>query len=442
MEKDAAVIKNNSISEKILKYFPSLKYRNFNLFFYGQSVSLMGTWMQTTAQSWLVLELTNSPFLLGLLGAVQFLPMMLLSFVAGVLADRFSKQKLLLITQSSLTLLAVALAVLTQMHVIKFWHVLIIGFMTGIANAVDMPARQSFYSEIVEKDALMNAISLNSSIFNLARIVGPAAAGISIAKLGYAFCFYANAASFIPVIVGLSLIHLPSRERNTKSIIKNLFPEIKEGINYAFKRNIILISLFLLLIVNILALNFNVLIPVFVKDVLKRSAETYGNMLSVMGIGAILGSTILAATSHKGVKDYYIFGGATLLGVSLLLFSVQKSLIISFAFIMLSGFMMIIFLNSINTTIQINSEPYIRGRVMSLYAFVFGGLTPIGSLYAGTVSEKFGASFAFLLSGSLVLIGALVIYFSWYKKIFGSMFKREEPGISEISSAPINAVKK
>ncbi|BAL80782.1 major facilitator superfamily protein [Caldisericum exile AZM16c01] len=259
----------------------------------------------------------------------------------------------------------------------------------------------------------MNAISLNSGIFNLARIVGPAAAGISIAKLGYAFCFYANAASFIPVIVGLSLIRLPSRERNTKSIIKNLFSEIREGIVYAFKRNIILISLFLLLIVNILALNFNVLIPVFVKDVLKRSAETYRNMLSVMGIGAILGSTILAATSHKGVKDYYIFGGATLLGVSLILFSVQKSLIISFIFIMLSGFIMIIFLNFINTTIQINLEPYIRGRVMSLYAFVFGGLTPIGSLYAGTVSEKFGASFAFPLSGLLVLVVALVIYFSW-----------------------------
>jgi len=433
---------NNSLSVKIFRYLPALKYRNFNLLFYGQSISLIGTWMQTTAQSWLVLELTNSPFLLGLLGAVQFLPMMFFSFFAGVVADRFSKRKILLITQSVLTLLALALAVLSQIHIVEFWHVLVIGFFSGVANALDMPTRQSFFSEVVEKPALMNAISLNSSIFNLARIIGPAVAGISIAKLGYAFCFYANAASFLPVIIGLSMIRTPKREGAIKGLREDVFKEIKEGIHYAFDKQIILLPLFLLLIVNIFALNFNVLVPVFVKEVLKRSADTYGNILSIMGIGAILGSTLLAVTSHRGVKDYYIFGGATMLGASLVLFSFQERLFLTYLFIAFSGFMMVVFLNSINTTLQVNSEDGIRGRVMSFYSFVFGGLTPLGALYAGSISEKFGASFSFRFSGLLVFSATILIYLFWYRKVFGNLFKREEEITEAISSAPVNQVKK
>lgn len=442
MEKERTTEAENNSASKILKYLPALKYRNFNLFFYGQSISLIGTWMQTTAQSWLVLELTNSPFLLGLLGAVQFLPMMLFSLVAGVFADRFSKRKILLLTQTTLTVLALCLAILTQTGTVKFWHVLVIGFLSGIANAADMPTRQAFFSELVGKEALMNAISLNSSIFNLARIVGPAVAGISIAKKGYAFCFYANAISFLPVIIGIAFIRLPAVERTVKRVLDSVFREIGEGLKYAYSKRIILIPLFLLLIVNIFALNFNVLIPVFVKEVLKRSADTYGNMLSVMGIGAILGSTILAITSHRGVRDSYIFGGAGLLGVSLILFAFQKSLLASFAVIMVGGFMMVVFLNATNTTLQTNSEPYIRGRVMSIYSFVFGGLTPVGALYAGTVSEKFGSSLAFGISGLLVVSATILVYFLWYKRAFGSMFKRREPSLEEVSSAPINAVKK
>ncbi len=442
MEKERAAQAENNSASKILKYLPALKYRNFNLFFYGQSISLIGTWMQTTAQSWLVLELTNSPFLLGLLGAVQFLPMMLFSLVAGVFADRFSKRKILLLTQTTLTVLALCLAILTQTGTVKFWHVLVIGFLSGIANAADMPTRQAFFSELVGKEALMNAISLNSSIFNLARIVGPAVAGISIAKKGYAFCFYANAISFLPVIIGIAFIRLPAVERTVKRVLDSVFREIGEGLKYAYSKRIILIPLFLLLIVNIFALNFNVLIPVFVKEVLKRSADTYGNMLSFMGIGAILGSTILAVTSHRGVRDSYIFGGAGFLGVSLILFAFQKSLLASFAVIMVGGFMMVVFLNATNTTLQTNSEPYIRGRVMSIYSFVFGGLTPVGALYAGTVSEKFGSSLAFGISGLLVVSATILVYFLWYKRAFGSMFKRREPFLEEVSSAPINAVKK
>lgn len=437
--------KNNQeygIKAKILKYLPALRYKNFNLFFYGQSISLIGTWMQTTAQSWLVLELTNSPFLLGLLGAVQFLPMMLFSLYAGVIADRFSKRKILLITQSTLTFLAVVLAILTQLNIVKFWHVLIIAFFSGLANSLDMPTRQSFFSEIVDKPALMNAISLNSSIFNLARIVGPAAAGISIAKLGYAFCFYANAVSFLPVIVGLSLIKLSKEGKSAKSLREDVLKEIGEGLKYAFSKKIIIIPLFLLFVVNVFSLNFNVLVPVFVKEVLKRSADTYGNMLSMMGIGAILGSTLLAVTSHKGVKDYYIFSGAMLLGVALILLSFQNTLYMSFLFIALAGFMMVVFLNSTNTTLQVNSGDKIRGRIMSLYSFVFGGLTPLGSLYAGTVSEKFGAGSSFLLSGLIVFTATVAIYFFWYRRIFGSLFKREEKVLEEVSSAPLNQVKK
>lgn len=424
-------------------HFPALRYRNFQLFFYGQIVSLIGTWVQNIGQGWLVLSLTNSAFLLGLLTAVQFIPMMLFSLHAGVFVDRYPKRKILLLTQSSLAILAAVLGLLTGLHIVKYWHVLILALLSGIVNSIDMTARQTFYVDLVGKKDLMNAISLGSSTFNLARIIGPAIAGILIAKLGYAIGFYLNALSFVPVIVAIYFIRPENVISNLKNLSGNINKDILEGINYVKKSPIIMLSLSLLTVINIFALNFNVLVPVFVKDVLKMGSGEYGFIMSAMGLGALIGSVILASISHRGVKNYYIFGGALFLSIFLILFGIQKSALISSVMIALAGIAMIVYLNSTNTTLQVNSEDRFRGRVMGFYSLVFGGFTPIGSMYAGTLSQYLGSGLTFIISGVITLSVTVFFYFSWYRHAFGKLFsKNVEEGFLEGSSVTINQVEK
>ncbi|MGB9694813.1 MAG: MFS transporter [Caldisericaceae bacterium] len=438
---------NNKLLDKIREqanlHFPALGHRNFQLFFYGQIISLIGTWVQNIGQGWLVLSLTNSPFLLGLLTAVQFVPMMLFSLHAGVFVDRYSKRKILLVTQSSLAILAALLGLLAGLHIVQYWHVMILALVSGIVNSIDMTARQTFYVDLVGKEDLMNAISLGSSTFNLARIIGPAIAGILIAKLGYATGFYLNALSFVPVIAAIYIMHTDSKTSNAKYKSDNINKEILEGIRYVKNSPIIIISLSLLAVVNIFALNFNVLVPVFVKDVLKMGSQEYGLIMSAMGLGALIGSVALASISHKGVKDYYIFGGALFLSIFLILFGIQKSVLMSSVMIAISGIAMIVFLNSTNTTLQINSDDHFRGRVMSFYSLVFGGFTPIGSLYAGTVSQYVGSGLTLIISGAVTFSATIVFYLAWYRRRFGKLFKAElETPYEQSSSVQINEAKK
>ena len=440
IEKNISVANSKSaktLKEKTKKYFPSLYYRNFRLFFLGQAISLIGTWIQSVGQGWLVLTTTNSPFLLGVVGAAQFLPMMLFSLYAGVIIDRFSKRKILLLTQSTLTITALAFAILTHLKIITYWEILLLALVMGIANTFDMPTRQSFYIELVGEKALMNAISLNSSIFNLARIIGPAVAGILIGKLGYAACFYINAASFLPVIYGIYLIKIEEKPKKA-NLTERIFIDIKEGLKYMRHSQIILISVVLLAIVNLFMFNYNILVPSFVKDVLKMGATGYGFVMAIMGLGALFGSLSLAMLSHRGVKPWYMFFTAVGVSISSIAIGLQKNFLLFNIFIIIQGFFMITYLNSTNTLIQVNSEDSIRGRVMSIYTFVFGGFTPFGALYAGAVSEKLGAGVAFLISGLFAFGAAVLIYTQWYRRV--SIKLREEAKIEE--TQPLNLLRK
>jgi MFS family permease len=437
-EKNKAIGK--TLQNKSKLYFSSLYFRNFRLFFFGQAISLIGTWMQNVGQGWLVLTTTNSPFLLGVVGAAQFLPMMLFSLYAGVIIDRFSKRKILLLTQSALTITALAFAILTQLKIITYWEILLLALTMGIANTFDMPARQSFYVELVGKKALMNAISLNSSIFNLARILGPAIAGILIGKLGYAACFYINAASFLPVIYGIYLIKIEEKPRKA-NLTERVFVDIKEGLKYIKHSQIILISVVLLAIVNIFMFNYNIFVPSFVKDVLKMGATGYGFVMAMMGLGALFGSLLLAMLSHRGIKPWYVFFTAIGVSISSIVMGPQRSFLPFNIFMILQGFFMITYLNSTNILIQVNAEDSIRGRVMSIYTFVLGGLTPFGALYAGTVSEKLGAGAGFLISGLISSVAVIFIYIQWYRRI---SLKKPIEVVSGtiIEASPMNKLRK
>ena len=401
-------------------HFPSFKYRNFNLFFFGQVISVIGTWMQSTAQSWLVLQITNSPFKLGLLSAVQFLPALFFSLYAGVVIDKFSKRKILIFTQSALTILAFILGLLVKLHIVQYYQILLIGFLTGIVNTIDMPARQSFYVELVPKEHLMNAISLNSSAFNLARIIGPGISGILIGLVGYEWSFFLNAISFIPVIVALFFIVERTKRPSKFSLkeLENVNRDIKSGLSYIMKIPIILIIFALFIVVNVFGLNFNVLVPTLAKQVFHLGATEYGFLMSLMGLGALTGSLFLAVVSYKGVKHFYLFGGAFMLGVTLLLTGLIKNLYVVSLLTALSGFFMVMFLNTANTLIQMETEEQFRGRVMSIYSLIFLGFTPFGALFTGTLAERVSVDFTYALVGTIVLVSVVIIYFSTYRKIF------------------------
>lgn len=269
----------------------ALRHRNFRLFWTGQCVSLVGTWMQNMAQSWLVLELTHSPFLLGVVGALQFTPSLLFALVAGVIADRMPKRILLLFTQSASMLLALILGLLIFFDVVQYWQVAILAFLLGTIHTIDMPARQSFIIELVGREDLMNAIALNSFIFNAARIIGPAVAGLVITYLGIAACFFLNAASFVFVLGGLLLMRLEHQAAVQEEQV-DVLKDIREGLGYIRRTPIVFST----------AMNFNVLVPVFAREVLHREAQGFGFLMSAMGVGAFLGALTLAYFSHRGPR--------------------------------------------------------------------------------------------------------------------------------------------
>jgi MFS family permease len=410
-----------SLKRKFDLYFPSFRYRNFRLFFSGQLISVIGTWMQNIGQGWLVLQITNSPLKLGILSAVQFLPALFLSLYAGAIVDKMSKRKIIIFTQISFTILALILGLLVQLKIVQYWQVLIIAFITGLVNTIDMPARQAFYTDLVDKEHLMNSISLNSSTFNLARILGPAISGILISIVGYAWCFFINAISFIPVIVALFLIEERTLKPSTFSFkeLQGVNKSVISGINYIKGIPIILITFAVFAVVNVFGLNFNVLVPVLVQNSLKLGSKQYGFVMSMMGVGALTASLILAMASYKGLKHIYFFGSAVLLGATLVLLGLQRSYTLTLILIAFSGFFMVAFLNVVNTLLQMESSIEFRGRVMSLYSLVLLGFTPFGSLLTGAMSQRFGVNITHLTVGAIVISLTLLIYFSTYKRTFG-----------------------
>ncbi|KKC28852.1 major facilitator superfamily permease [Caldanaerobacter subterraneus subsp. pacificus DSM 12653] len=343
--------------------------------------------------------------------------MMLFSLFAGVIVDRFPKRKLILFTQSSFAVTSFILATLTALKVINYWEILILALINGFLNTIDVPARQSFIIDLVGKKDLMNAIALNSAVFNAARIIGPAIAGILIGKLGYAICFYLNSASFIAVIIGLILITVEGVTPKLKDAKTRIIEDLKDGMTYIKNMPVILHTILMIAVLSTFSMNFNVLVPVFTKNVLHREATGYGLLMSAMGIGALIGALTLASISKRGVKPVYLFAGGIGLGLFQILIGIQNSYTLTAFLLALSGWFMVTFTSSANTTIQINSADEFRGRVMSVYSLVFGGVTPIGSMYAGTLSQRFGPHITFIVSGVIAMAYSFYVL-SRYRKNF------------------------
>lgn len=398
--------------------FPSglraLNHRDFRLFFSGQLISLVGTWMQSVGQAWLVLELTNSPFKLGLIGTLQFGPFLLFSLVAGVIADRVPKRRLIIGTQTALMLQAFVLSALAWTGHVQYWHVAVLACLYGFANSLDMPTRQSFIVEMVSRDDLMNAIALNSAMFNGARIVGPAAAGLLVARYGVGPAFFLNGVSFLAVIIalfGMQAEGLP-HPRAGSSVLQ----DIKTGVLYALGTPLVLLILGLLSAVSLFVLNYNVLVPLLARDVLGLGAQGFGLLMSALGLGAVAGALALATLGSRRPRLTALVAAGLVTSATTLSLAALHHYWPAAVALAIVGFSQIVFLASCNSTIQVTVPDTLRGRVMSIYAFVFVGVTPIGSFLVGSIAEMFGVSAAFAAGGGLGLLCVLALTFWWMRR--------------------------
>ena len=395
---------------RLPRTFNSLRHRNFRLFWFGQLISLIGTWMQSIAQSWLVLDLTKSPFMLGLVSAMGMLPVLLFSLPAGAVADRVNKRNLLIITQSVMLVLAFVLAGLAAAHAVKVWHVFILAFLLGIANAFDMPCRQSFVVEMVGKEDLLNAIALNSTMFNAARIIGPAIAGILIGTVGTAGCFFINGASFIAVIIGLALMHIDYERPPAE--LPSILTDMIEGLRYIKNHRTILTIISMVGVFSIFGMPYTVLMPVFAQSILHTGPQGYGLLMTFTGIGAVISALLLATFSEFRFRGRLIIVSSIVFVVVISLFAASRSLPLSCALLVLVGFSMVAQSATANTMLQTLSPDDLRGRVMAVFGIMFIGFSPIGSFQAGLIAQHLGAPNAMVI-GSAVLaitIAAVLVF--------------------------------
>jgi MFS family permease len=391
--------------------FRALKHRNFQLFFSGQIISLVGTWMQTVAQSWLIYRLTGSGALLGLLGFVGQMPIFVLSPVAGLVADRWPRQKVVIATQTSSMVLAFILAALTMTHHILVWEIIVLATLLGIINAFDVPARQSFLIEMVGREDLLNAIALNSSMFNGARVAGPAIAGILVALVGEGWCFLLNGISYLAVIAGLFLMRIQKLPPVRDGV--SPLEKLREGIRFARQTKPIRTILALVALVSFMALPYTVLMPIFAVKILHGGASAYGALMGAVGVGAMFGALVLAMRQQLRGLGKVVAYSATGLGASLALFSASHWYWVSMVILAISGFTMMMQFTASNTLIQAMVPDQLRGRVMSLYAMMFLGMTPFGSLLAGALADHIGAPVTVALGGLVSCIGGLTFLRKW-----------------------------
>jgi len=395
-------------AKKVLSHrFPALTHDNFRIFWLGQCVSLIGTWMQSIGQTWLVFSLTGSPMLVGLLGAVQFLPITFFSLFAGVIVDKYPKRTILLITQFISMVLAITLFILVFTHTVRYEYILILALILGFLNTVDLPTRQSFTIEMAGRQDLMNAIALNSATFNLARIIGPAIGALIMASLGTEWCFLLNGLSYMAVLVSLLKIKVKPYVR--KQVSNDILKEIKDGLRYIAHEPSLLKTILMVLIIGIFVFNFNVLIPVFTKNVLHQEEYVYGFLMSSLGAGSFLGALMVSLNSKSGPKANVLLGSAVVVSINLMLISFTKMYYYTGVILIVTGIFNIWFSTTANSILQINAKDEFRGRVMSVYSLVFAGATPIGNMFAGFAADRFGAHMAFLLTGALTLISIVLL---------------------------------
>jgi MFS family permease len=376
----------------------SLQYRNYRLFFFGQSVSLIGTWMQRVAIGWLVYRLSGSEILLGLEGFMSMAPALVMAPIGGVMADRIDRRRLLLITQTLSMFQAVILAILVLSGTVQVWQVIVLSGFLGFVHAFDIPVRQAFISEMVDRrEDLGNAIALNSVMFNTARLVGPSIAGLLIAWAGEGVCFALNAFSFIGALLALTLIRRPMRaggQRKSKA-----GRDLADGLTYAAKTPPIRSALFMLSLIGFFGFPYMILMPVFARDILHGDASTLGFLTGAVGAGALGGAFFLASrTSDQGLPKIFLTGAA-LFGISLIAFAASPLMILSMGAMFLVGFGQIVSMASCNTIIQNEVDDNMRGRVMSLYAVAFRGMAPLGNLAAGALAAAAGAPMVVIIGG-------------------------------------------
>jgi MFS family permease len=388
--------------------FHALKVRNYRLFWFGQLISQTGSWMQRTAQDWLVLQLTHSPISLGVVTALQFLPVLLLSLVGGVISDRWSKHRLVTITQIAALVQAAIFAILVATGAIELWHVYVLAFTQGVITAIDNPVRQAFVVELVGREHLVNAVALNSMLFNGARIVGPAAAGIMIAGAsstltGIALVLFANAISFIAVLVGLLLIDPSALSAAPPAPAGKMGQRLIEGLAYVWRTPAVMLIMIVVAAIGTFGYNFSVVLPLLSGFVLHTDAAGYGGLSAFLGLGSMIGALSTAYTRQVSVRRLIIGSGcfSILLGAVAL----SSSFPVSAALLVALGFAGILFSTSANTLLQLYVPDALRGRVMSLYMLLFAGSTPIGGLLIGTLSNIIGVSETLLVCAGLCLVG-------------------------------------
>ena len=386
--------------------FRALAHRNFQLFFSGQLISLIGTWMQSVAQSWLVYRLTGSSVLLGLVGFSSQIPVFLLAPIGGIVADRKNRHHILIITQSLAMLLAFALAAFTLTGVIEVWHIFVFAAMLGLINAFDIPARQAFIVDMVGKENLINAIALNSSMFNGARIIGPAVAGVLVAAIGEAWCFFANGASYIAVIAGLLMMKVAPRLRANRAA--SPLADIVEGFKFAGQTGPVRALLLLLGLVSLAGMPYAVLMPIIADRILRGGASGLGILMGASGVGALVGALSLAGRKGvAGLGRWVAFSSAGF-GVSLILFSLSRTFWLSAVLLVPVGLFMMVQMASSNTLIQTMVPDHLRGRVMAVYSMMFMGMAPLGSLLAGVLAGRLGAPATVAAGGAVCVVGASI----------------------------------
>jgi len=391
--------------------FSALNQRDFRVFWSGQLVSLIGTWMQRVGQAWLVLELTNSPFKLGLISSLQFAPVLLFAVPAGAFADRIPKRRLLMMTQSVLMLQACMLTVLVWTSTVRYWHVAVLAAVYGCAQALDMPTRQAFVGDLVGNAHLMNAIALNSAMFNAARLVGPAVAGVLIARYGLPQAFLLNALSFLAVLGALAALRVEGQPHPSTGA--TIAEKIRGGLEYAVTTPTIRFVLSLLLTVSFFVLNLNVLVPLITKQMLAGGAEEFGWLMACLGGGAIAGALTLALAVRGKPPMMLPVAAGLIASAGTLTLALAGGFAMAALTLVVIGFAQITFQATCNTVLQLTAPEALRGRIMSLYAVVFAGVTPFGALTVGYVAEQLGTPAACAVGGVGGLLSVAILTMLW-----------------------------
>ncbi len=407
--------------------FKALRHRNIRLFYSGQMISLTGSWMQSVAFSWLVLVLTNSSFYLGLVGALQTLPVLLFSFLGGVVADHTSKLRLMFITQASLMLLALALGLLVDLHIIKIWDLCLIVFLSGTVMAFDIPARQAFIVDLVGRADLPNAIALNSTLFNATRVLGPAVGGAVIAAVGLANCFYLNAVSFLAVLLALLLMRLAPAPRGPWKPFLHAWKELWD---YLWTRRELRLVLLLMTLVAVFAMPYYVLLPMLARDTLGVGPRGFGLLMAASGLGAFLGGISLARRLQRRPPMPSFLAGLALFLLGLIGLGFCGNYYLALGFIFMSGFGMVTQLSTGNSLLQLNVPDELRGRLMSLFGLIVMGFAPVGSIIYGVAAHYSGPGLA-ISGGSLFAAACCALVLLRYPDLRNLDFsqpKAAEPG--------------